>query len=117
MYNLIINAHRFYYLLHSTTMSELVQDLYESYPIKDDNWFKNITSHSISRIKKDKGGKYCTVCRHHHCGDIQPVYGNRSLKKSKVVIQHKTKYADKLVIMPYFLSIKNGEMNLNDYDF
>jgi hypothetical protein len=98
-------------------MSELVQDLYETYPIKDDNWFKNNVSHSIARIKKDKGGKYCTVCRHHHCGDIQPVYGNRSLKKSKVVTQHKTKYADKIVIMPYFLSIKNGEILFDNSDF
>jgi hypothetical protein len=98
-------------------MSETVQDPYESYPIKDDNWFKNNTAHSIARIKKDKGGLFCTVCRHHHCGDIQPVYGNRSLKKSKVIIQHKTKYADKPVIMPDFLSIKNGEILFDDYDF
>jgi hypothetical protein len=96
-------------------MTEPIQDLYESYPIKNDIWFKNNTAHSIARIKKDKGGLFCTVCRHHHCGDIQPVYGNKSLKKSKVVIQHKTKYADKPVIMPDFVSIMNGELYLNDY--
>jgi hypothetical protein len=98
-------------------MFDSIQDLYESYPVKDDLWSKNNVAHNISRTKKDKGGKYCTVCRHHHCGDIQSVYGNRSLKKSKVVIQNKTKYTDKLVIMPDFVNIINGEMILNDYDF
>lgn len=95
-------------------MSESIQDTYESYPIKDDNWFKNNVAHSISRVKKDKGKIYCTYCRHHHCGDPMRVYGNRSLKKSKVIQYAKTKYADKLVIMPDFVSIMNGEMNYNE---
>lgn len=97
-------------------MSESIQDTYESYPIKDDNWFKNNEAHKIMRTKKDKSHSYCTYCRHHHCGDPTTVYGNRSLKKSKVVSYKTTKYADKPVIMPDFLSIRNGETTFADFE-
>ena len=95
-------------------MAEPIQDSYESYPIKENYWNKNNVSHTISRAKKTKGRDYCSYCRHHHCYDPTRVHGNKSLKKSKVVSYKTTKYADKLVVMPEFVSIRNGETHFED---
>jgi hypothetical protein len=97
-------------------MTEFIHDPYMSYPIKDNIWHKNNVAHIIMRAKKIKNNDYCAHCCHHRCGDPTKVYGNRSLKKSKVVSCNVTKYADKCVLMPDFLSIKNGETTFVDYD-
>lgn len=95
-------------------MSDPIQDPYEFYPNKDNDWFKNNVAHKRAKAKREKSNQFCTYCMHHHCGDPTKVYGKRSLKKSKVIQYAKTKYADKLVIMPDFVSIMNGETKLED---
>jgi hypothetical protein len=110
MYEVVIKQHKL------TRMSDTFPDPYESYPIKDNLWFKNNNAHSIARKKNDKSNTYCTFCRHHHCGDPTRVYGNRSLKKSKVVSSAKTKYTEKPVMSPDFLNVINGENNFEDYN-
>ncbi len=96
-------------------MSASIPDPYEVYPIKNNLWFKNKEAHKMMRSKQNSR-VFCTYCRHHNCYDPTFVYGNRSLKKSKVVQCSKTKYADKIVISPDFVSIKNGENNFDEYD-
>jgi hypothetical protein len=99
----------------TSKMSDPTPDPYEAYPIKDNLWLKNNEAHKMMRSKQNSK-EYCTYCRHHHCYDPTIVYGNRSLKKSKVVQCYKTKYIDKIVISPDFVNIRNGENNLDDYD-
>lgn len=91
-------------------------DSYETYAIKNDTWLKNNVAHLRARVKRDKGNRFCTYCMHHLCGDPTKVFGNKSLKKSKVVGPAKTKYVQKPVISPDFLNVNNGENNFEDYD-
>jgi hypothetical protein len=64
---------------------------------KEDLWTKNNIAHAISRARKDCG-KFCGVCMHRGCGSFNnvPVYGRKSLKKSKFVNRDKLRFYDTL---------------------
>jgi hypothetical protein len=60
---------------------------------------------------KPTNSPYCTSCHHRNCGDPTTVYGNRSLKKSKVCAWRTTKVDRNRVDMdPFFLNARNGEL-------
>ncbi len=89
-------------------MSEIVQDSYESYPIKDNLWHKNNEAHKMMRNKNKNSGRwFCVVCMH-RCVDPHPVRGTKSLKKTKDLELKTHKYERKPVLNP--------ENNVDDYE-
>lgn len=93
-------------------MPDSLPDPYDSYPIKDNNWFKNNVSHKMMRAKQNSG-PYCTFCCH-RCYDPNTVHGRRSLKKSKVITYHHTKFYVNSDVNPHFMDRRNGEAVLED---
>ncbi len=76
---------------------------------KENLWRKNELAHQRMRTKPSNS-PYCTYCHHRRCGDPNTVYGNRSLKKSKVCAWRTTKVDRTRVDMdPFFLNARNGE--------
>jgi hypothetical protein len=72
-------------------------------------WRKNELAHQRMR-SKPANNPYCTYCHHRRCGDPNTVYGNRSLKKSKVCVWRTTKVDRNRVDMdPLYLNARNGE--------
>ncbi len=84
---------------------------------KEDLWSKNHQAHEMMRTKgKQKTGDYCTYCCHRRCNsrENELVYGNRSLKKSKIPIKGINKYVETSVLNPYFVNLRNGETTLEE---
>lgn len=46
--------------------------------------------------------------------ETERVYGNRSLKKSKVFTYGIVKYMENSALNPYFVSIRNGETKVEE---
>ncbi len=76
---------------------------------KENLWRKNELAHQRMR-SKPANGPYCTFCHHRRCGDPNTVYGNRSLKKSKVCAWRTIKVSrNRLDMDPSYINARNGE--------
>lgn len=95
-------------------MSEPIPDLYESYPIKNDLWYKNNEAHKVMRAKQNQK-PFCAHCHNRHCYDYEKVRGDKALKKCKF----STTYSKPLKnsdTKEAFINHKNGEITCNDLE-
>ena len=86
---------------------------------KADYWFKNEKAHQIMRIRSKNCQKLCVICMGRKCNrrmDSAPIYGTKSMKKSKYVRSHKTKMFDRAVVNLHFIDRRNGECTVDDLD-
>ncbi len=98
----------------SNTIQDQNQIPYELFSTKDDTWFKNNQSHKMMR-NKHNSGKYCSRCRNRNCYDADRIYGNKSLKKSKIIKYRQLKYTDKPAFLGTdFVYIRNGETKVEE---
>lgn len=84
-------------------------DLYESYSIKDDTWYKNNEAHKQSRIKSNNCGRWFCVGCFHRCNDPMRVRGTKSLMKTKDLLYKDHKYNKKPDLNYNILDVNNFE--------
>lgn len=87
------------------------------YAAKADYWSKNEKAHQIMRIRSKNCQKLCVICMGRKCYrgmDSTPIYGRKSMKKSKYVRSHRTKMFDRSVVNLYFIDRRNGERRIDD---
>lgn len=64
------------------------------------------------RVRSKASQKLCVICMGRKCHrrmDSTPIYGTKSMKKSKYVRSHKTKMFDQAVVNLHFVDRRNGE--------
>jgi hypothetical protein len=82
--------------------------------VKVDTWYKNEAAHKKMRVKHGAAPcAMCSFCLSRNCSD-NPVYGSKSLKKTKRVLLRHTKTFDHAGTNPTFLHIRNGERKMED---
>ena len=92
-----------------------IPDRYETFPFKDNLWYKNNQAHKVMRAKNKSSGRWFCVGCFHRCYDPFPVRGNKSLKKTKDLNSKTHKYERKPDMNPHYLNTNNGENSNEDY--